>query len=63
MKQHEKFNIAWSIWCALAMIFTSYMLGDADNRQIVMFAFIALWFVPFNYMQKLTKQEKETSSC
>jgi len=50
-------NILISIFFALAMLVSSYFIEDKDLSSTVVFILIAVWLVPFFYLQKLTKHK------
>jgi hypothetical protein len=51
-------NILISIFFALAMILSSYLIADKDLSQTVVFVLIAAWLVPFFYLQSIIRRDK-----
>ena len=49
-KRAAVLNIAVSIFFAIAILLSSYMLGDSPASETVMFILIAVWWVPFSYL-------------
>ncbi len=50
-------SILISIFFALAMIISSYFIADKELSKSVVFILIAVWLVPFFYLQKKMKNK------
>jgi hypothetical protein len=59
-KQSAVAIIAVSIFFAIAILISSYLLAETDHGDTAMFILIALWFIPFTYLS--AKASKEQSS-
>jgi hypothetical protein len=56
-KKAKLANILVSLFFALAMILSSYFIADKDLSDKVVFILIAVWLVPFFYLNKQTKRK------
>ncbi|MEW6997392.1 hypothetical protein AADZ86_06795 [Colwelliaceae bacterium BS250] len=56
-KKAKQLNIIISVLFALAMLISSYFIADKGLSQTVVFMLIALWLVPFLYLNKRMKQK------
>ena len=50
-------NILISLFFALAMIISSYFIADKDLSEKVVLMLIAVWLIPFFYLNKRVKRK------
>ncbi len=50
-------NILISLFFALAILLTSYLISDKELAKTVVFMLIAAWLVPFFYLNKKMKRK------
>ncbi len=56
-KKAKLANILISLFFALVMIISSYFIADKELSEKVVFMLIAVWLVPFFYLNKQTKRK------
>ena len=56
-KKAKLANILISLFFALAMIISSYFIADKELSEKVVFILIAVWLVPFFYLNKQMKRK------
>ena len=56
-KKAKLANTLISLFFALAMIISSYLIADKELSKTVVFMLIAAWFVPFFYLKKQMKRK------
>ncbi len=57
LKKATFLNIGISIIFAVVMIFTTSFLDGSEYEQIVTFLWIALWFIPFSLLSRVSVKE------
>ncbi len=57
LKKAAFLNIGISIIFAVVMIFTTSFLDGSEYEQIVTFLWIALWFIPFSLLSRVSVKE------
>ena len=55
-------NYGISIIFAIAMISSSFFLGDDPNKQTVVFLLLAAWFVPFIILSRISAKKTKKES-
>ena len=57
LKKATYLNIGISILFAIAMVLSSYFLDGSDYEQTVTYLLIALWFIPFAFLSRVSVKE------
>ncbi|MCE0556383.1 hypothetical protein [Motilimonas sp. E26] len=58
-KKAMQANIAISILFAVVMLVSSYVIADKDLTQNIVIILIAIWFVPFLYLSKISNRKEK----
>ncbi|MDO6525847.1 hypothetical protein Q4519_09175 [Motilimonas sp. 1_MG-2023] len=61
-KKEMQANIAISILFAVVMLVSSYVIADKDLTQNIVIILIAIWFVPFLYLSKISNRIEKPQS-
>ncbi len=56
-------QIGIALFFAAAIILSNYLMKGSEHSDTVMFLLIALWFVPFLYLSKLSKNNRKENTC
>jgi hypothetical protein len=58
-KKAKSLLIIVSLIIAIAMIISSYFLADTGHSQTAVFILIAIWWIPFTYLTRVSKRKSD----
>lgn len=62
-KTISRLQIGIALLFAGIILLAANIMKGAEYSNTIMFIIIALWYVPFSYLQKKSKMNKKTNSC
>lgn len=62
-KSISKLQVGIALIFAGIILLAANIMKGSEYSNTIMFIIIALWFVPYSYLQKKSRMNRKTNSC